>query len=76
MWAKIEARLISDWKLAYRFISVQCMALSAVLLATWATIPDDLKAVLPHRAVEGVAAALLVLGIGGRLIHQEPPAPK
>jgi len=75
MWAKIEARLVSDWKTAWRWTSMWAMGGSTLLLATWATIPDELKAVLPHRAVEGIAVALLVLGMGGRLVKQSPPPP-
>jgi hypothetical protein len=64
-------RLVEEWKGAWRWFSCQAMALTAAIQAAWAAMPDDLKQHFPARAVTMVSVALLLLGIGGRLVRQE-----
>ncbi len=73
--AAIQSRLVEDWRRAWRWFSVQAMAISAAVLGAWAVFPEDLKALLPSRAVQGLAAALLLIGIVGRVVDQgrRPP---
>jgi hypothetical protein len=40
------------------------------LQAAWAALPDDLKQHVPAGIVTAVSIALLLLGIGGRLVRQ------
>jgi len=63
-------RLVDEWKNAWRWFSLQAMALTAAIQAAWATIPDDLKQHFPARLVTVVSVGLLLLGIGGRLMRQ------
>lgn len=63
-------QLVPNWKRLHRAFSVQAMALAAAIQGAWPTIPDDLKAVLPHGIVHWVSVALLVAGIVGRLVDQ------
>lgn len=63
-------RLIENWHRMHRAFSVQAMAIAAAIQATWPSIPDDLKATLPHNLVHFVSIVLLVAGIVGRLVDQ------
>lgn len=65
-------RLVSDWKRAWRWFSVQAMIASAALLGAWSVLPADLKAVLPDVVVRLTAIFLLGLGVAGRLVQQSP----
>ena len=63
-------KLVPNWKNAWRWFSVQSMAISGGALASWAMLPDDLKAALPAEWVAGFSGGVLVLGIIGRLVDQ------
>ena len=67
----MKLKLVDDWKSAWRWISVNCMALAVVVQGAWEFLPADLKNQLSSEWVRGIAIALLVLGILGRLIKQE-----
>lgn len=73
-------KLVPNWSRMHRTFSVQAMALAAAIQGVWPTIPDDLKAVLPHDIVHWVSIALLAAGIFGRLVDQgsitEPKPPE
>ena len=62
--------LVEEWRSAWRWFSLQAMALTAAIQAAWAAIPDDLKQHFPARLVTAVSIGLLLLGIGGRLVKQ------
>jgi len=66
----VEAWLVKNWRGAWRWFSLQAMALTAAIQAAWATIPDDLKQHVPAKLVTAVSVGLLLLGIGGRLVKQ------
>ena len=68
----MKFELIHNWRAAWRFFSMQAMALNTAFLATWAVLPDDLKSALPSWLVPSAAVALLVIGMGSRLVKQEP----
>jgi hypothetical protein len=53
-----------------RWFSLQAMVLVAAIQGGWAAIPDDLKQHFPEKLVAATSVALLVLGIGGRLVRQ------
>ena len=55
--------------------SVQAMVFAGAVLATWAALPDDLKATLPGWVDNAAAIAILVLGVIGRLVDQSKPEP-
>jgi hypothetical protein len=63
--------LVAEWKTAWRWFSVQSMAASAVVLGAWDSVPDELRHALPRWLPHGVAIALLVLGVAGRLVKQK-----
>lgn len=66
----MKIRLIDDAHRAWRWFSVQAMLLAAAVQAAWEAIPADMKAAIPSSLVTGVTLALLLLGVGGRLIRQ------
>ena len=59
----------------WRLLSVQAMALAGAVQGTWAVFADDLKQNIPHWLVTTITLGLLMAGIGGRLIKQDPPKP-
>ena len=63
-------RLVKDARKAWRWWSVQAMALAVAIQAGWQAMPEDLAARLPDGWVTGLSIAVLVLGIIGRLVDQ------
>lgn len=63
-------KLIPNWRRAWRMASVQAMSAALAILSAWGAMPEDLKARIPEDVVLGLAIALLVLGIVGRLVDQ------
>jgi len=66
-------KLVDNWRLAPRMISVQAMAAASALLGAWAALPDGLRAELPDNTARWVAygaLALLFIGMTGRVLHQ------
>jgi hypothetical protein len=68
----MKFEIVHNWRSAWRFISMRAMAANVAFLGTWAALPDDLKSALPSWLVPTVAVIVLVIGMGGRLIKQEP----
>ena len=61
--------LVKDAKSAWRWFSVQAMAVQGAA-AAWLSVPDDLRAAVPDDWMAAGAVALAVLGIVGRLVDQ------
>lgn len=66
-------RFIDEWHRAWRWFSVQAMALAVAVQGAWAAFGDDLKQNVPHWLVTTITLCLLAAGIGGRLVRQSPP---
>ena len=66
-------KLIDEWKSAYKLFSVQMPVINTVFLATWSSLPQKFQDALPIQYVIAIAAALLVLGVAGRLVSQQKP---
>ncbi len=66
----VEEWLVENWRGAWRWFSLQAMALTAAIQAAWAAMPDDLKQHFPAKLVTAISVGLLLLGIGGRLVRQ------
>lgn len=62
--------LIDNWRQAWRFLSVQAMALAIALQGVWINLPDDLRAHIPDKIALSVTAGILVLGLIGRVFQQ------
>lgn len=63
-------KLIDDWKLCLKWFSVQFPLVNTAFLGTWAMLPPKFQDALPVPVVIGIAIALIVLGVVGRLIDQ------
>lgn len=63
-------KLVDDWKDAWKWISLNCMAIAGALQGAWVYVPEDMRAELPKNLVHGITLILLICGIAGRLIKQ------
>lgn len=74
-------KLVQNWKSAWRWFSVHCMALaatlsgfSAIIIAEWADIPPEWQQILlnyyPHNVVFKIISIISVAGIIGRFVNQ------
>lgn len=69
-------RLVDDWKQAYRFASVNCMALATAIQGAWMSLDDDMRSQLPKDAIHIATIAILIAGITGRMVKQSSPQDK
>lgn len=70
----IKIKLVPDWKRSLRWFSVQVPAVNTAFLSTWALLPVKFQDAVPVPWVIGIAVALIVIGVVGRLIDQTPKA--
>jgi len=63
-------RLVSDWRAAWRWFSVQAMALNGAVAAAWLALPQEWRDVFPPEWMTAGAIALMALGVVGRLVTQ------
>jgi hypothetical protein len=63
-------KLVSNWRDALKWYSVQAQAVNATFLLVWAGLPQKFQDALPLPWVIGIAVGLLVLGMTGRLVKQ------
>lgn len=66
-------KIIEDWRSAWKWFSMQSMAMTLVILGAWGAMPDDLKNALPGWLIPILAMGTLGLGILGRLVDQKKP---
>lgn len=64
-------KLVDDWKTAWKWLSVQLPALNLAFLGAWAALPAKFQDAIPLPWVIGIAVALIVLGMFGRLVKQK-----
>lgn len=69
-------KLVDDWKQAWKWLSVNCMAVAAAIQGGWMSLSDDMRAELPKYAIHVATIAVLIAGIGGRILKQSPPDDK
>ena len=69
---KIE--LVDGWRNAWRWISVQCMAISLALQGAYMLIPPKMQDAIPDGLLQYVAWGMLAVGFVGRFVQQTPPA--
>lgn len=62
-------KLVSEWKKAYRWFSVQIMGLIAAIGIAWPLMPDDLKAYVPENVLP-IISVLAFVGILSRVVKQ------
>ena len=64
-------KLVDNAGKAWRWFSVQAMALSGALQGAWLAMPPDLQSRVPSEWVDALTMAILALGIAGRLVKQD-----
>ena len=67
----MRVRFVEGARKAWRWWSVQAMALAVAIQAGWQAMPEDLAARLPDGWVTGLSIVVLALGIIGRLVRQD-----
>ena len=67
---RIKIKLIDNWKDGWKFISVNCMWLSAAIQGAWFYLPEDLRSKLPETYAITASIILLIIGIIGRFVDQ------
>ena len=73
---KTQGVLIPNWRQSWRMLSVQALALTALLQVVWEQLPPDVVAMMDHDTAQTVTALLCVAGIVGRVIRQPSVDPK
>lgn len=63
-------RLVKNAKKAWKWWSVQALAISGALPVVWVTLPPDLKAGVPDGVIPYIAAGVALAGIFGRVVDQ------
>lgn len=64
--------IIDEWRVAYKYLSVQANAVGVALSSTYALMFDQLKETVPPKVVAAITGAVFILGIIGRLTVQTP----
>lgn len=64
-------KLVPNWKKAWRWFSVQALAVIAVLPFAWEYIPHDVRGLIPMEWQPFVFSAFAAAGIFGRLVRQD-----
>jgi hypothetical protein len=63
-------KLVPNWRRAWRWFSVQAMAVSGAAGGAWLVVPDDMRAAIPSEWLAAAGFLLAVLGLIGRLVPQ------
>lgn len=67
-------RFVPDWRRAWRWFSVQCLAVLALLPIVWTSLPAEAHEWVPVGWRPWIVVGLAVAGIIGRLVDQNPKA--
>lgn len=66
----LRPRLVKDWRRAHRWLSMRFLGVAAALQTAFMAMPDDLREAIPDHYKHGIALALLVCAVLGRLVDQ------
>jgi di/tricarboxylate transporter len=61
---------ITNWREAWKWFSVQFLAIIAIIPIVWATLPPEAHAMIPAEWRPWLVGALALAGIVGRLVDQ------
>ena len=64
--------LVSNWRKAWRWLSMQLLALAAVAQVAWETLPPDAVAIIPPDWRGYITLGLVVAAMMGRVVDQGP----
>ncbi len=68
-------RLLSEWKQAWRWYSVNCNMMTVAFLGAWATLPDTFQNSFSPTELKMIAIVMVLLSVGGRLVDQTKTKP-
>lgn len=63
-------RLVSDARRAWRWFSMQALALLAIIPVVWAELPPEVAAIIPAGWYPWIVTGVAVAGMIGRLVDQ------
>ena len=69
----MRMKIVDDARRAWRWFSVQALAVLAVVPLIWSELPPEVQALVPGEWKPWVLAAVAVAGILGRLVDQDKP---
>ncbi|WP_291771421.1 hypothetical protein [Castellaniella sp.] len=75
-------KLIDEWKQWHKFWSIRLQAAGVAILtlvqgfpdalvSVWSTLPTDITAAFPASTVKWIGIAVLVCGVGARVVQQD-----
>lgn len=64
--------LVSNWRKAWRWLSMQLLALAAAAQLAWETLPPDALAVIPPDWRGYITLGLVLAAMLGRVVDQGP----
>jgi len=64
-------KLVPDWKESWRWFSTWSLAAIAAVPPVWASLPEEIKEMMPVWLDPWLFTALALGGIVGRLVDQE-----
>ncbi len=64
-------KLIDEWHQAWRWFSVQIIAVAGAFQAAVLLFPAEMRAYLPEPVMHGIALTLLAAAVLGRLVDQK-----
>jgi hypothetical protein len=64
-------KLVPDWRDAWRWFSVQALAVIIALPVVWVALPADAKSFLPDSLEPWILMLIAVGGLVGRLVDQK-----
>jgi hypothetical protein len=65
---------VSDWREAWKWFSVQFLAVLAIIPLVWEALPPELREWVPVEWRPWLLFGIAVVGIFGRLVDQNKPA--
>lgn len=63
-------KLVPDWRNGWKWISVHAQVVQVAIVGTWTSLPDDMRAAVPGKAVLAAVAVVAAAGVLGRLVAQ------
>lgn len=66
-------KLVENWKDAWKWFSVHCLVLVALIPTVWLELPPEAKEAIPASWMSTITLVVGICGIIGRFIKQSPP---
>jgi|GEM_PF-975307 len=66
-------KLIPNWKAALGHYSTLALGVAAAIPATWASVPDELKVLIPAKEMAIITAVVAAAGFFGKFVTQGTP---